>query len=212
MESRTSQHIRGLLYGSSAAAIAEQLKTSQEAVHKIMAAYFDIFPKIKEFIDNAHRMAVHNNMLVTPFGQRKQAAGTLRPFKRTAVYNASLRDAQNCVIQSTASTLGLLVFAKINEELRKMGGAIMCTVYDSWEGYVPIDRLADAIKLGYYYMNDWPQEQWPWLTFPIGADAEIGFDWGRSLKGVHDGISQEDCEKLLQACNDAEYRRRMASA
>lgn len=200
----------GLLYGSSAAAIAVQLHSTEEEVQKIMAAYFDVFPKIRSFINNAHRMAVHNHMLVTPFGQRKQAIGTSRAFKRTAVYNASLRNAQNFLIQSTASTLGLIVFTKINEELKKLGGAIMCTVYDSWEGYVPLDRVAEALQIGYYYMNQWPQETYDWLTFPIGADAEIGFDWGRSLQAAHEGVSQEECVALLKRCNETEYNRRVA--
>lgn len=200
----------GLLYGSSAKAIAGQLHTTEEEVQKIMAAYFEVFPNIQLFIENAHRMAIHNHMLVTPFGQRKQSMGTSRVFKRTAVYNASLRNAQNFLIQSTASTLGLLVFAKINEEMKKLGGAIMCTVYDSFEAYVPLDKVAEALRIGYYYMNEWPQEQWPWLTFPIGADAEIGFDWGKTLQTAHEGSSQEECMALLRKCNAKELDRRMA--
>jgi len=188
----------GLIYGSSNEAIATGIGRPIDEVNKIIEAYFTTFPKIKTFIENAHRMAIHNHYLVTPFGQRKQAAGTLPCFRKTAVYNASLRNAQNFLVQSTASTLGLLVFTEINKKLREMGGAVICTVYDSWEGYVPISRLAEAVEMGFYYMNDWPQQQWSWLTFPIGADAEVGINWGKSLQEVKRGVTQEQCLKAVE--------------
>lgn len=58
--------------------------------------------------------------------------------------------------------------------------------------------MAEAIEICFYCMDDWPQEVFKWLDFPIGADAEIGFNWGSSLSKVHRGISQRDCEELLR--------------
>lgn len=62
---------------------------------------------------------------------------------------------------------------------------------------IPRSRVAEAIELCYYCMDDWPQEVYSWLDFPIGADAEIGFNWGNSLSHVYRGINQEACDQLL---------------
>lgn len=66
--------------------------------------------------------------------------------------------------------------------------------------------MAEAIELGFYCMDDWPVQTFDWLDFPIGADAEIGFDWGDSLKKVHRGITQSECYKLLLAANEPRFR------
>lgn len=145
-------------------------------------------------------MAIENQFVFSPFGQRKMEYGTLPIFKKTAAYNAALRNSQNVSIQGPASTLGLMAFAKVDEELRRRGwGGVVCTVYDSIECYVRKDHIAEAIELCYYCMDDWPVETFDWLDFPIGTDAEIGYDWGASLSKVYRGISQQECEALLAA-------------
>ena len=40
-------------------------------------------------------MAILNNMVIGPFGQRKMEYGAMSIFKNTAVYNGALRNAQN---------------------------------------------------------------------------------------------------------------------
>lgn len=144
-------------------------------------------------------MAAANYYVYSPFGQRKREFGAMPIYKRSAVYNAALRNSQNVRIQGPASTLGLMAFAKVDEELRRndIGGA-MCTVYDSIENYVRIDRVAEAIELCFYAMDDWPVQEFDWLDLPIGADAEIGFDWGKTLTGVKRGITQEECMAILK--------------
>lgn len=174
------------------------LEITTEEAQSIVDAYFRIYPGIQNFVNNCHKMAAANHYVYSPFGQRKMEFGTLPVFKRTAVYNAALRNSQNVSIQGPASTLGLLAFCKVDEGLRTLGGWVVASVYDSIEAYVPIDRIAEAIELSFYAMDDWPVEEFDWLDFPIGSDAEIGFDWGSSLSKVHRGITQEKCIALLQ--------------
>lgn len=196
---------RGILYGSSVAAIGMTLNITKDQAQAIIDAYFEVFPRIKDFVDNAHKMARENFYVYSPFGQRKREFGAMDLFRNTAVFNAALRNSQNVMIQGPASTLGLMSFAKLNEELKKIGGGAMCTVYDSIECYVPFNRVAEAIELGFYCMDDWPVKEFAWLDFPIGADAEIGFDWGDSLKHVHRGITQTECLELLKLSNPVRY-------
>jgi DNA polymerase-1 len=186
-----------ILYGSSIGGIAIQLNVSKEEAERLMNLYFDAYPGVKAFMEKAHNEAIWNRQVITPFGQRRQEFGTYPCFKPTAAYNAALRNSANVLVQSTTSTLGLIVFANLNRAIKKLGGKSICTVYDSCEFEVPIEKAAEAIELCFYYMNDFPQTIFPWLTLPVGCDGELGFNWGE-CEHVHRGVTQEECLKLLE--------------
>lgn len=117
-------------------------------------------------------------------------------FRGSAVYNGSMRNAQNVQIQGPASTLGLICFAMLNRALKAIGGRAVLTVYDSVEFEVPFGREAEAIEMAFYYLDDWPVENFDWLDFPIGSDGELGLTFGM-LEHVHRGITQEECDHIL---------------
>ena len=186
----------GILYGSSAAGIAFQAGISKDEAERLIALYFTTYPKVKEFIDRCHYEAKENFFVYSPFGQRKMEFGAKEVFKSTPVYNASLRNAQNVQIQGPASTLGLMAFHRVMTNIIPLGGKVIATVYDSIEIEAPRSAVAEIIEQCFYSMDDWPQEQYSWLNFPIGADAEIGFNWG-NLAGVYRGITQEEVDNIL---------------
>lgn len=142
-------------------------------------------------------MAARNQMVYSPFGQRKQEHGARQVFKGSAVYNAALRNSQNVGIQGPASTFGLICFAMLNRELRKRNiGRAVLTVYDSIEFEVLRGHEAEAIELAYYYLDDWPVEEFDWLNFKVGCDGELGNTFG-TLEEVHRGITQAECEEVI---------------
>jgi DNA polymerase-1 len=185
-----------LIYGSSAGGIAMQLNVSKEEAQGFMDMFFKAYPKMLDFIENAHNMAVWNQRVITPFGQRRQEYGTFPCFKGTAAYNAALRNSANVLVQSTTSTLGLIVFAHLNKALKKLGGKAICTVYDSAEFEIPIERAAEAIEICFYYFNDYPQTIFDWLDLSVGSEGEIGISWGNTVE-VHRGITQEACNDII---------------
>lgn len=203
----------GILYGSSVGGIAAGLGISVQEAQVIIANYFDRFPKVQEFIADCHKMAQLNHFMVTPFGQRKQEHGARPLYKGTAVYNAASRNAQNVSIQSPASTFGLICFAKLNEALKERGiGRCVLTVYDSVEFEVKKGYEAEAIEMAYYYLDDWPVEEFDWLNFKVGCDGEVGPTFG-TLAEVHRGVTQAEVdnilvrldEKMEEAANDVDY-------
>ena len=186
----------GILYGSSVNGIAMNLNISKEEAERLIALYFKTYPKIEEYVNNSHRMALWNQYVITPFGQRKQEYGTHKVFKSTAAYNAALRNSQNVRVQSTTSTLGLVVFSNLNEAIKKFGGMSICTVYDSIELEVPIERAAEAVETCFYYMDEWPVQTFDFLDLPIGVEGEIGTNWG-NLETVHRGVTQAEIEAMI---------------
>jgi DNA polymerase-1 len=185
-----------LLYGSSVGGIAMQLFLESSEAQRLVDLYFTTFPGVKKYIESTHLMAQWNGFILTPFGQRKRAYGTYSCFKPTAAYNAALRNAQNVSIQSPTSTLGLIVFSALNQALKPMGAKCICTVYDSIEIECPVEKAAECIELSYYYMDDWPMEQFKFLELPIGCEGDIGYNWGET-KVVHRGVSQPEIETIL---------------
>lgn len=191
-----------LIYGSSAGGISMQLNVSKEEAQRLMDLFFAAYPKMLEFINNAHNMAIWNQRVITPFGQRRQEYGTFKCFKQTAAYNAALRNSANVLVQSTTSTLGLIVFAHLNREMKKLGAKAICTVYDSAEFEVPQERIAEAVELAFYYFNDFPQTIFDWLDLSVGSEAEIGISWGNCAE-VHRGVTQEACNEIIYKMKQA---------
>jgi DNA polymerase-1 len=185
-----------LIYGSSVGGIAMQLNMTKEEAQSLMDIYFKAYPGVKKFIEESHELAKLNKVIVTPFGQRKQQYGANQVFRSTAAYNASLRNSSNIRVQSPTSTMGLMTFTALDNEIRKFGARSICTVYDSIEIECPVEHMAKCIEAGYYYMNDWPVEAFDWLELPVGCDCEIGPNWGL-LEGVHRGTTQLECMEIM---------------
>jgi DNA polymerase-1 len=186
------------MYGSSVGGIAKQLALSKEESERLVAMYFKAYPGVQDYINESHQMAKWNQKVWTPFGQYKHEYVAQTVFAKTAAYNASLRNAQNVRIQSATSTLGLVTFAHLNAAVEKIDprNKAICTVYDSVEFEVPIERAAEVINTAFYYMNEWPVEHFDWLDLPIGVEGEIGFNWGQ-VKEVKPGITQEAVNEML---------------
>jgi hypothetical protein len=145
-----------------------------------------------------HNEAKWNHYGVGPFGQRKMQYGTYPCFEGTAVYNAALRNMQNVRIQGPTSSLGLACFAAGNQAIKQYGGRSLATVYDSWELECPVEHAAEVLETCFYHMEEWPLENFDWLTLPIGVEAEIsGLSWGQA-KVIHRGASQKDIESFLK--------------
>lgn len=186
----------GILYGSSAGGIAKNLNISIEDANRLINMYFTSFPKLKEYIEKTHFAAIANQFVTTPFGHRRNFYGTQQVFKKTAAYNAALRGSQNYVIQSSTAIIGLLSFAMINKEIKKLGGKCIATVHDSLEAEIPQEKAAEAAEVFFYYMNDWPQQTFDWLGLCIGSETEVGLNW-QSTEIIHRNVTQEAINNIM---------------
>lgn len=70
-------------------------------------------------------------------------------------------------------------------------------MYDSWELECPRENAGAVLEQCFYFMEEWPLENFDWLTLPIGVEAEIsGKSWGQA-QVVHRGTTQAEIEALL---------------
>ena len=101
------------------------------------------------------------------------------------------------MIQSTTSTAGLITFAAANEEFKSLVGKSLCSVFDSAEFEVPLNRAAVAAEMIFYYFDDWPVKTFDWLDLPIGCEVEVSnHSWGR-CETIHRGSTQAQIEEIL---------------
>lgn len=170
---------------------------SKEAAQELVDMYFTAFPKVKDFIEGAHKFALYNQMSLTPLGQRKRQYGTFPCFKPTASFNGSLRNSQNVLIQSTTSTIGLATFAELNNRIKPLGAKSICTVYDSLELSCPINKAAEVINLAYDTLDNYPLEAFKFLELPIGCEGDMGISWGET-EVVHPGVTQMELFPLIE--------------
>jgi DNA polymerase I len=193
------------LYGSSTGGIAKQLNLSTDEAQRLIDMYFKAFPGVKNYIDQSHKFALLNQFSLTPLGQIKRQFGTYQCFRPTASYNASLRNAQNVIIQSTTSSIGLVTFAELNRRIKPLGAISTCTVFDSVEMEVPIDRVAEVVDIAFDTLDNYPLEVFPFLQLPVGCECEIGESWG-NLETVHPGLKQEAISSIYEKTKQASIK------
>lgn len=167
-----------IIYGSSPNGIALQLNIAKERALELLNLYFRLYPGIKIYIDNTHEIAKENGYVFNPFGQRKMEYGAMKVFEGTAAFNGCLRNSQNVRVQGTSSSFGMDCFVQLNKAIKPLGARSLCTVYDSIELEVPLEKAAEVLELAFLHLNDYPVERFDWLDLPVGVDAEIGLNWG----------------------------------
>lgn len=172
------------------------LNITESEATRLIAMYFREFPLIETYVKDAHNMAIWNHYVMNTFGQSKQEFGAMGLFRKTAVYNAAQRNAQNVRVQSTASSAGLFAFTRVNNAVKPMGALALCTVYDSLELQVPIPRAAEVVESVFYHMEEGLVKEFEWLDLPIAVDLELGSNWSHMVK-IKRGTTQQGIRDLI---------------
>lgn len=163
-----------ILFGSSVAGIANSIGITVAEAERLLALYFRAFPELKGYVENCHNEAIVNHYVMNAFGQVKHEYGAMPIFRKTAAYNAALRNSTNVRIQSSASSAGLYAFAMLNEGIKPIGGKSMLSIYDASYFEIPAKNAAQGVERTYYHMDDEPVQVFDWLPLPIGVDVEAG--------------------------------------
>lgn len=186
-----------ILYGSSVKGIASQLNIEVSKAEELVNLYFRTFPKIRDYILASHEYTKRYMLSLTPLGQIKRQYGVMDCFRKTAAYNAALRNSQNVIIQSTTSSIGLATFAELNRRIKPFGAKSVCTVYDSIEIECPIQHAAEVLQIGFDTLNNYPVETFDFLELPIGCEGDIGISWGET-KEIKEGVTQLELFGIIE--------------
>jgi DNA polymerase-1 len=165
----------GLMYGMGPVNLSKQLGTSFSAAKNFIESYFDRFPSIRTFMDDAIEKTRARGYSETIFG-RKRYLPEVNSTNRT-VREAAERTAINTPVQGTAADIIKVAMLNLH---RKMPAAwpdskMLLQVHDELIFETPEER-AEEFAL-------WAKEEMSRaceLKVPLKVDAGIGRHWGEA--------------------------------
>ncbi|MBX2832263.1 MAG: DNA polymerase I [Rhodospirillales bacterium] len=162
----------GIIYGISAFGLANQLGIPQKEAKAFIEAYFEIYPGIRDYMDQAKDFAKKHGFVRTLFGRHihingiNDKNGMRRSFGERAAINAPIQGgAADIIKRAMIAVPGALVDAGLKTRM-------LLQVHDELIFEAPDDEAEKAIKV----IRD-VMENAAHLSVPLIADAGIGDSW-----------------------------------
>ncbi|AKM85002.1 MAG: polymerase I protein [candidate division Kazan bacterium GW2011_GWA1_50_15] len=167
----------GIIYGVSAFGLAARTDMSVFQARRYIAKYFELYPKIKEYMDSVTAFVITTGYVETLFGRRRHLPEVKS--RILAVRNASIRAAINMPIQGTAADIMKIAMVNIAKELPKISkdSKLLLQVHDEVVLEVPTKDVKKVAKLVKTQMESATK-----LAAPIEAKVEAGINWGGTKK------------------------------
>jgi DNA polymerase-1 len=165
----------GILYGMSESRLARDQGMSRTDARAFIAAYFERFRNVRQYIESVRATAAHEGVVSTLFGRKRwfpQLKGGGRA-NRGEIEQA-LRAAVNTTIQGTAADLMKLAMQRVARALSERGLAarMLLQVHDELLLEVPEGEVEDARGLVRHAMESVHP-----LRVPLLVDQKLGGDW-----------------------------------
>ena len=165
----------GILYGMSESRLARDQGMSRIDARAFIAAYFERFRNVRQYIESVRATAAHEGVVSTLFGRKRwfpQLRGGGRA-NRGEVEQA-LRAAVNTTIQGTAADLMKLAMQRVARALSEHGLAarMLLQVHDELLLEVPEAETDEARRLVRRAMESVHP-----LRVPLLVDQKLGRDW-----------------------------------
>lgn len=221
---RIKRFVFGILYGAQPKKLSQTIGCTEEEAFKLQALLFEMFPAIKEYIDEVNHLVVRDGYVETLFGRRRRFPLAVSTRHRLRAQ----RQACNFKIQSTSSdiVIGQLIEMHeminsdktwpewgIHQPLHTMGVRILLTVHDSIGLQWPKKIARALIPWLTYYGEERVREKYPWLPVPFKIDIEAGENYGECKPATkyiedlpHNDVEEgtiEEAELLTELREDA---------
>lgn len=176
---------------------------SLEECEDIIAAFFEAYPALRDFLSYYKRFVADNRVAVSMFGRVRILEEASSNDKQLA--SKALRAGCNHVIQSTASDMMLVALTSIEKLMRAEGleSILVSTVHDSLLIDAVRKELPIVHEIVHSVLNNYREVltgvfgddyDLSWLTVPIAGDCEVGLSYYDTVKIPNGAI---DWNKLL---------------
>ena len=162
----------GIIYGITVFGLAERLGISREESKQLIDGFFETFPKVKKYMDNAIEEARHNEYVETLFGRR-------RYLKDINSHNATVRgfaerNAINAPIQGTAADIIKVAMIRIHKRFKEQGvkSKMILQVHDELNFSVYPEEKEIVEKIVIEEMQNAII-----MKVPLIADSGFGSNW-----------------------------------
>jgi DNA polymerase-1 len=162
----------GIIYGSSAFGLANQLGIATGDAQETIDAYFDRYPGVRRFLDDTIAEAKERGHIETYLGRRRYLPDLSS--RNRVLRQAAERMAVNSVIQGTAADLIKCAMIKVDEALRGSGlsAAMILQVHDELVFELPEVEVEALSELARRQMQGVFT-----LAVPLLVDVGVGRNW-----------------------------------
>ena len=165
----------GLSYGQTAYGLSNVTDLTQAEAEDFIKAYFERFPKVREYIDNTKALATREGYVETLLGRRRYFP-ELQPGSKAThnVRQAAERMAINAPIQGTAADIINIATIHLHRALRERGlhARMILQVHDELVVEAPDEEVATVAPLMRQVMENAFD-----LKAPLKADLKVGQNW-----------------------------------
>jgi len=172
MRSRAKAVNFGIVYGIGAYSLSEDIGVSMSEADHYIKSYFEIYPRVKAFLDETVAEAKQKGYVTTMFGRR-------RPLPELASANANIRNfgeraAKNTAVQGTAADIIKIAMVKVARRLESEGlkSRLILQIHDELIVEAPTDEVERASRILKEEM-----ERAALLDCPMAVDLHTGSDW-----------------------------------
>jgi DNA polymerase-1 len=166
----------GLSYGQTAYGLSQATGLTQAESEDFIKAYFERFPKVREYIDGTKALAKRQGYVETLMGRRRYFP-ELQPGAKAShnVLQAAERMAINAPIQGTAADIINIATIRLHRALQESGLQARMTlqVHDELVVEAPDSEMATVAPLMRTIMEGAFD-----LKAPLKADLKTGQNWG----------------------------------
>jgi DNA polymerase-1 len=165
----------GIVYGISAFGLARQLAIPQGEAKAFIDAYFERYPGVRDYMDQARTQARDHGFVETLYGRRIHMAGIHD--KNPARRNFSERAAINAPIQGSAADVIKRAMIRVPEALDRAGlrTKMLLQVHDELIFEAPEDEVDATIEAVKETMEGAAR-----LSVPLTVEAGVGDSWAEA--------------------------------
>ena len=162
----------GIIYGISAFGLARQLDISRTDAAKYIAAYFDRYPGIHDYMERTKKGADELGYVTTLYGRRcyvpgiNDKNGAMRSFAERAAINAPIQGGAADIIKRAMLKLPVAL------EREKLSARMLLQVHDELIFDVPENEIDKTISVTKNIMENVAQ-----LDVPLEVDTGFGKNW-----------------------------------
>ena len=162
----------GIIYGISVFGLSERLAVPRAEAKELIDGYFETYPDVKKYMDNAIQNAKEKGYVETMLG-RKRFLPDINS-QNSIVRGFAERNAINAPIQGTAADIIKIAMVRIQNRLMNEGLQAKMTmqVHDELNFTVPIVELEKVKKVVVEEMENAIQ-----LHVPLIAECGVGENW-----------------------------------
>jgi len=164
-----------VIYGASGFGVAQQSELSPEEGAQFIEAYYQTYPKVRDYIERTKKMAREEGYVQTLLGRHRYFPELQSHRKAHATSTAAAyRMAINAPIQGTAADIIKLAMIRIQRQIheRRLRARMTLQVHDELVFEVPEEELDELVPLVQETMEGAFQ-----LDAPLKVDLKVGANW-----------------------------------